>query len=52
MNILQIFFPALMVVGAFGSFVLNIHGKGDVAVTIQWFGATFLYIGLTLRNMG
>lgn len=51
MNFLKIAFPALMVIGAFGSLVINLISKGPTSMDIQWLGATLLYIGLTLRNM-
>lgn len=50
-NFCQIFFPALMIIGAFGSLITNIIIKGNIAVSIQWFGATFLYTGLLIRNI-
>ena len=50
-NFLKIFFPALMITGAFGSLIVNIVTKGDIATSIQWFGATFLYTGLLGRNI-
>ena len=51
MQILKILFPALMVLGAFGSFVVNLISKDGVPIGIQWIGATLLYIGLTMRNV-
>lgn len=50
-NTLKIIFPALMVLGAFGSFVVNVVTKGDFAVSLQWVGACLLYAALLLRNM-
>ena len=50
MNLLKFIFPLLMVIGAFGSLVVNLVDKGDVAVSIQWIGAMFLYMALTIRN--
>lgn len=51
MELLKILFPALMVIGAFGSLVVNIISKGGYAMSIQWIGATLLYTALMLRNM-
>ena len=52
MNTLKILFPALMVTGALGSFVVNIISKGDFAISLQWIGAGLLYTALLLRNIG
>ena len=52
MNTLKIVFPALMVIGASGSLIVNLITKGDYAVSIQWIGAAILYTALLLRNMG
>ena len=51
MEILRIIFPALMVVGALGSLIVNIVEKGNYAINIQWIGAALLYTALMLRNM-
>ena len=51
MNTLKIVFPALMVIGASGSLIVNLISKGDYAVSIQWIGAAILYTALLLRNM-
>ena len=51
MEFLKIIFPALMVIGALGSLVVNLMSKGDYAVSIQWVGAMLLYTALTLRNI-
>ena len=51
MNALKIFFPALMIAGAFGSLIVNLIAKDGYAISIQWVGATLLYTGLMLRNM-
>ena len=51
MEILKIIFPALMVVGALGSLIVNIIEKGNYAISIQWIGAALLYTALMLRNM-
>lgn len=51
MEILRIIFPALMVVGALGSLIVNIVEKGNYAISIQWIGAALLYTALMLRNM-
>ena len=52
MNILKIVFPALMVIGALGSLVVNLITHGENAVTLQWVGAALLYTALLLRNAG
>lgn len=50
-NFLKIFFPALMVIGALGSLILNlITSKQNWAVSLQWLGATLLYTALLFRN--
>ena len=49
-NILKIVFPGLMVVGAAGSLVVNIIGKGDWPTSLQWVGASLLYTALLFRN--
>ena len=51
MEILKIIFPALMVVGALGSLIVNIVEKGNYAISIQWVGAALLYTALMLRNV-
>lgn len=51
MGFLKIIFPALMVIGALGSLVVNMISKGDYAISIQWVGAMLLYTALTLRNI-
>lgn len=51
-DILRILFPALMVIGAFGSMITNIVSKGENPVSLQWFGACLLYTALLLRNQG
>lgn len=51
MDILKILFPALMVVGAIGSLVVNLVDKGEHAISVQWLGATLLYTALMLRNV-
>ena len=50
MEIMRIIFPALMVLGALGSLVVNIVSKGGYAMSIQWLGASLLYTALMLRN--
>ena len=45
-------FPALMVVGAFGSLVVNLITRGEIAVSLQWIGACLLYTALLMRNIG
>lgn len=49
-DILKIVFPGLMVLGALGSLILNLSTKGDWPVSLQWLGATFLYLALLFRN--
>lgn len=49
---LKIIFPLLMVIGAVGSLVVNIHERGEWATSLQWIGAGLLYTALTIRNMG
>lgn len=49
-DILKIVFPALMVIGATGSLIVNICTKGDWPVSLQWFGAALLYTALLFRN--
>ena len=51
MNTLKILFPALMVLGAVGSLVVNVITKGENAVSLQWIGAALLYTALLLRNI-
>lgn len=48
---LRIIFPLLMVIGAAGSFVVNVASKGDWATSLQWIGAGLLYTALTFRNL-
>ena len=48
---LKIIFPALMVIGATGSLVVNLLEKGQFAINLQWIGAALLYTALLLRNM-
>lgn len=50
MNILKVLFPALMVIGALGSLVVNIFDHGHYAVSLQWIGAALLYTALMIRN--
>ena len=52
MNILKIIFPALMVIGALGSFAVNMASRGEPAVSLQWVGAALLYTALLMRNIG
>ena len=50
-NILKVIFPALMVLGAAGSLILNlITNKQDWPISLQWFGAALLYTALLFRN--
>ena len=48
---LRIIFPALMVIGAAGSLVVNLTEKGEFAISLQWIGASLLYTALLLRNL-
>ena len=52
MDKLKIIFPALMVCGAAGSFVVNVIDNGSGAVSLQWIGACLLYTALLMRNIG
>ena len=52
MEFLKALFPALMVVGAFGSLVVNLMSRGEAAVSLQWIGACLLYTALLMRNIG
>lgn len=52
MDILKVFFPCIMVIGALGSLVVNIIDHGSYATSLQWIGAGLLYTALTIRNMG
>lgn len=49
-SILKIAFPALMVIGALGSLIVNIITKGNWATSLQWLGAMLLYTALLFRN--
>lgn len=49
-SFLKILFPALMVIGALGSLVVNIVSRGHYAVSLQWIGAALLYTALMIRN--
>lgn len=51
MTILKAIFPALMVVGAVGSLIVNLIEKGEFAVSLQWIGAALLYTALLMRNI-
>lgn len=51
MTIFKIIFPALMVIGALGSLVVNIIEHGEFAVSLQWIGAALLYTALLMRNI-
>ena len=51
MNTLKILFPALMVLGAAGSLIVNLLTHGEGAVSLQWVGAALLYSALLMRNM-
>ena len=39
MDTMKVLFPALMVLGALGSLIVNIMDKGDHATSLQWLGA-------------
>lgn len=49
-EILKVAFPAMMVIGAGGSLIVNIVTKGDWPVSLQWLGAALLYTALLFRN--
>ena len=51
MKYLEVVFPLLMVIGAFGSMVVNICRHGSWEVSLQWVGAMLLYTALTIRNI-
>lgn len=51
MRYLEIIFPLLMVIGAFGSMIVNICRHGSWEVSLQWVGAMLLYMALTIRNI-
>lgn len=51
MTIFKVIFPALMVIGALGSLVVNIIERGEFAVSLQWIGAALLYTALLMRNI-
>ena len=51
MMILKIIFPLLMVVGALGSFTVEIVNKGNWETALQWLGSCLLYTALTFRNI-
>ena len=51
MEIMKIICPALMVIGAIGSLVINLLFRGHYAVSVQWIGAALLYTALMLRNV-
>lgn len=50
-NFLSVFFPILMVIGAFGSMIVSMIGKRPDAISLQWLGACLLYTALTVRNV-
>nr|DAE38875.1 MAG TPA: hypothetical protein [Caudoviricetes sp.] len=52
MIILKILCPALMVLGALGSLIVNIVDHGHWAISLQWVGAALLYTALLVRNVG
>lgn len=52
MDTMKVLFPALMVLGALGSLIVNIMDKGDYATSLQWLGACLLYTALMFRNRG
>lgn len=50
-DVLKVVFPALMVVGAAGSFILNVvTNASNWPVSLQWVGAALLYTALLFRN--
>lgn len=48
---LKVIFPAMMVIGATGSLIVNIVEHGEFPISLQWVGAALLYTALLLRNM-
>lgn len=50
LDVLKIIFPALMVLGAIGSLIVNIISKGNWPTSLQWIGASILYTALLFRN--
>lgn len=52
MDVLNVIFPVLMVIGAVGSLIVNVVSNGDWATSLQWLGAGLLYTALTFRNIG
>lgn len=52
MIILKVLCPALMVLGALGSLIVNVVDHGYWAISLQWVGAALLYTALLVRNMG
>lgn len=50
-NMLKVIFPAMMVLGATGSLIVNIAESGDFPISLQWIGAAILYTALLLRNI-
>ena len=52
MQALKIICPALMVLGALGSLVVNLLDRGHWAISLQWAGAALLYTALLVRNTG
>ena len=51
-EMLNVLFPAMMILGAAGSLVVNIVQRGEWPTSVQWLGAAILYTGLMFRNMG
>lgn len=51
-DVLKVVFPALMVIGALGSLIVNVVSKGDWPTSLQWCGAMLLYTALLFRNRG
>ena len=50
-DILKVLFPALMVIGALGSLILNlVTNPSQWTVSLQWLGAALLYTALLFRN--
>lgn len=50
MTVLKYAFPALMVIGAVGSLIIQIISTGINATCLQWLGASLLYTALLIRN--
>lgn len=50
MQTLRLIFPALMVLGALGSAIVEAIEHGITPTWLQWVGAELLYTALMMRN--